>query len=165
MGVTTGALSALATSQNSSAWANGLGSGASALSSIIQGNTQQTLADADAKTYREAALEHAANLRAATRKTVGSARAATAGSGTALDEFSNIITDDIQRRGAKDEATAILDGERAAISAHLQGGMAKNAAYGNAAGSLLKGAMYSGWKGVKSAPGWDLSYTTRGSGD
>jgi len=163
MGVTTGALGALATSQNSSAYAYSAGTTASALSSIIQGNTAQDLADGDAQTAREAAMEHAANLRKATRRTVGSARAATAGSGVALDAFSNIVTDDIQNRGAKDEATAVLDGERAAISAHLQGGLTKNASYATAGGELLKGAVYSGWKGIKNGDENGMRYSRTGA--
>lgn len=162
MGVTTGALGAAASAQSGGTWMTAAGAGASSLSSIIQGNTAQMLADADAKTAREAAMEHAANLRRATRREVGSARAATAASGAALDEFSTIITDDIERKGAVDEANAILSGERAALSAHLQGATAKGAAYGDAYGTLLKGAAYSGWKGVKNGDESGALYSRTG---
>lgn len=154
MGITTGALGTFASAQSIGTKVSLLGTASSAISSVIQGDTARMLAESDARSAVARAQEHAAKLRNATRRAVGSARAATAGSGVALDEFSNIVTDDIERRGAQDEATAVLSGEQQAIETILRGSMARNAAYGDAGGTLLKGAIYSGWKGVKKdAPG------------
>ena len=129
--------------------------GMSALGSLAQGNAQASAANADAASERLSAAQHAANLRRATRREVGSARAAIAGSGTALDGFSQINTDDIERLGSQDASQAILSGELRAQDQQFMGKMAKYGSITKATGSLLQGAAYSGWKGVKTPAFFD----------
>lgn len=150
-------------SANASAWmtalGNGsqgagisaLGQGASAFGSVMQGKTARILAQADADSERYAAGQVATQARRNTRQVAGAFKTATAASGAALDEFGMAGLADIEHRGAHDEAMAILSGESKAIAGLARGKMDSNAAYQQAAGSLLKGASYAGWKGAKEA--------------
>lgn len=126
------------------------GTAVSTIGAISQGMAQNDAAKADAESERYAADQHAAMIRRATRKQVGAARAAMAGSGTALDEFSMINTNDIERMGASDEAQTMLDGELKAMTLLQRGKQDSSASYQQAFGSLLQGAKYTGWKGAKS---------------
>jgi len=125
------------------------GAAVSTVGAISQGMAQNDAAKADALSEQYAAEQHAASIRRATRKRVGEARAAMAGSGTALDDFSMINTNDIERMGASDEAQTMLDGELKAMTLLQRGKQDESASYQQAFGSLLQGAKYSGWKGVK----------------
>lgn len=137
----------------------GLEAGLLVGSSLVQGYTQiqegkarQVMQNSDADQIQAEAMDHARKIRIATRKEVGAARAATAAGGTALDEFSGIITDDIERLGAEDASMAILSGNNRARSLRLAGDMQYEAAKSRAIGGLISdaGKAYSGWKGAKS---------------
>lgn len=139
-----------------------LGLGASAVGSYMQGEAAMTLARSDAESARHVARKHADNIRRATKRQVGSAQAATAASGAAIDQFSAINTDEIIRAGAIDEANAVVDGEYSALASITRGKSERSAARQQAFGTVLKGAsMYSGWKSPRGMDGNDpetLSY-------
>lgn len=97
----------------------------------------------------QAVLDHVQQIRKATKRQVGSARAATAASGVALDEFSNIITDEIEQAGAHDEAMTLLTGRRRADAIRRQSANEEREALFDAGGGLLSAgaSIYGGWKG------------------
>jgi hypothetical protein len=124
----------------------------------------------DAEQIQAEAMDHAKRIRAATRREVGSARATTAASGTALDQFSGIITDDIERLGADDASMAILSGNNRARSLRLTGDMQYEASKSRAIGGLISdaGRAYSGWKGAQGSYSYNgdesgMSYSRTGA--
>ena len=106
-------------------------------------------AEQDALYEKDAAKEQAANIMRARRKRVAQARAATAGSGTKLDEFSEINTSDIERAGALDEQMTLLTGTRRGRSLTSGAANDENAAKMNGIGDLLSTGYQVGWKGKK----------------
>lgn len=104
-------------------------------------NQQQEQAEENARLEREAADEQAKRVRMAVEREKSAARAATAASGTQLDEFASINIDAIERLGASDEAMTRLSGAR---RARREMQSAEN--YGNA-------AMASGFAGFASMAG------------
>ena len=106
-------------------------------------------AEQDALYEKDAAKEQAAAIMRARRKRVGQARAATAGSGTKLDEFSEINTSDIERAGALDEQMTLLTGERRGRSLTSGAANDESAATLSGIGDLLSTGYQVGWKGKK----------------
>jgi|EndMetStandDraft_7_1072992.scaffolds.fasta_scaffold30851_2 hypothetical protein len=129
------------------------GAALSAGSAIQQGNAKKDMQYQDAANVRDQALQEAQLIRRKTERESSAARAALAGSGTALDEFSMINTDEIQQLGAQDEAMTILTGKRQGRSLEYAGDMAYEAAKSEAIGGLAQAGFgaYTGWKGAKSA--------------
>lgn len=141
------------------------GNYAGGLSSLFGAASARNLAAAEADASRYAGAQAAKIVRRDTRNAVGAARAATAGSGVALDQFSTPAVSDIQFRGANDEAMAILTGDTRALQARTRGTFEGLAGVQSAAGSVLRGASFSGWKGAKSAtPPWYDGTTGDSSG-
>lgn len=103
----------------------------------------------EALNERDAAKQHAENLVRARRKRVGEARAATAASGTALDEFASINTDEIELLGGYDEQMTLLEGQRRGRSLTAGNRAAESAAAFNGIGSLMTTGYQVGWKGKK----------------
>jgi len=103
----------------------------------------------------QAAEDHARSIRDATRRRVGAARAAMAGSGTALDEFSTINTREIENLGGSDEAMTILTGRRRSSALSRQADNEQSAGLFDALGGLAQAgaSAYSGWKGAKGPQG------------
>lgn len=99
----------------------------------------------------QATLDHVRQIRKATKRQVGAARAATAAGGVALDEFSNIITNDIESAGAQDEAMTLLTGRRRADALRRQADNEEDAGMFDAVGGLIGAgaSIYGGWKGRK----------------
>ncbi len=103
-------------------------------------NEQQALYDKDE------AAQAAENIMRARRKQVAAARAATAGSGTQLDEFSEINTSDIERGAANDEYITLLSGERRARGRTAGDKENEFATNLSGVGSLLSTGYQVGWK-------------------
>lgn len=103
----------------------------------------------------QAAEDHARAIRDATRRRTGAARAAMAASGTALDEFSTINTDEIERLGGSDEAMTLLTGRRRGAALRRQADNEEQAGLFDAAGGLIGAgaSAYGGWKGSKGSAG------------
>jgi hypothetical protein len=131
------------------AWVSLAAAGAGAAVQIDQANERDAEARQDAAKEKDAAKAHAENISRARRKQVASARAATAASGTALDEFSEINTNDIERSGALDEQMTLLTGNRRAESQLYGQGDGARAAAINGAGDLLSTGYQIGWKKPK----------------
>lgn len=129
------------------------GAALSAGSAIDQGNRKRDMQYADAANIRDQAQQEAQLIRRKTQRETSAARAAMAGAGTALDDFSMINTDEIQQLGAQDEAMTILTGKRQGRSLEYAGDMAYQAAKFEAIGGLAQAGYgaYTGWKGAKSA--------------
>jgi hypothetical protein len=125
------------------------------LSALLNAGAARTAASSAADAERFTAMQVAARDRRATRQAVGAARAATAGTGAALDEFAMPLIADIEHRGASDEAMAILGGDTRASQLLARGRSDALAGVHDANASLLRGASFSGWKGAKSTtPVW-----------
>jgi hypothetical protein len=124
---------------------------AGGLSEMAMRDFQADQARAEASAERDSAQQQARMIRRATRRESGAARAAMAASGTRLDEFSMINTNEIERLGEQDAAMTILTGNRRARTAEAQADLYGRAGRNALAGSLLDGATkaYSGWKGAK----------------
>lgn len=123
-------------------------------------------AEADAASIKDAAAQHARKLRQLTAREVSGARAATAASGVALDEFSLINTTAIDTAGEQDAAVAILNGDRQARQVRETGQQSARALEASARGSArasrdafmsgivgAAGRAYSGWKGAQAPTG------------
>lgn len=123
-----------------------------ALSGLFGGIAARNLAKADADAYTYTGRQAAALARRDTRRAVGSARAVTAASGAALDEFAMPTIADIEVRGARDEAMANLGGETRALQALTRGNFELFSGAQDAAANTLRAASFSGWKGAKSRP-------------
>ena len=129
------------------------GAALSAGSAIQQGKAKQEMQEADAANIRDQAQQEAQLIRRKTERETSAARAALAGSGTSLDQFAQINTDEIQQLGAQDEAMTILTGRRQGRSLEYAGDMAYQSAKFEAIGGLAQAGYgaYTGWKGAKSA--------------
>lgn len=128
-----------------------VGAAVSAGGAVYSAKQQQDRYDQEAANEKDAAKAHAEMIAAAVRKEKGAARAAMAASGTTLDEFSTINTDDIERMGASDEAMTLLSGARRARSLEYAGDAAYDAAKFEAIGGMMRsgGNAYGNWKGGK----------------
>lgn len=98
---------------------------------------------------QDAAKQHAENLVRARRKRVGEARAATAASGTQLDGFAEINTNDIERLGGYDESMTLLSGNRRARSLVSGNQSDEAAATFNGIGGVMQAGYQVGWRGKK----------------
>lgn len=112
----------------------------------------------------QAAEDHARAIRDATRRRSGAARAAMAASGTALDEFSTVNTNEIERLGGSDEAMTILTGRRRDSALRRQADNEEQGGLFDAAGGLVGAGVsaYSGWKGSKGSGAGGGDRGTRG---
>lgn len=127
------------------------GAAISAGSAINSGQEQKARYEQEALNEKDAAKAHAEMIAAAVRKEKGAARAAMAASGTQLDDFSNINTDEIDRMGAHDEAMTMLTGARRARSLEYAGDAAYQSAKYEAVGGMVSagGKAYGNWKNSK----------------
>lgn len=98
---------------------------------------------------KDAAKEQAQRIMRARSRQVSAARAATAASGTKLDTFSEINTNEIERLGASDEQMTLLTGERRGRSMMSGAANDENAAKLNGIGDLLVAGYQVGWKKPK----------------
>lgn len=130
-------------------WTALAGTAVSAGSAVYAAKQRSEDANQEAANVRDAAKQHAESLVRARRKRVGEARAGTAASGTALDEFASINTDDIERLGGYDEEMTLLSGNRRGSSLTSGNKAAENAAMVNGIGSLVSTGYQSGWRGKK----------------
>lgn len=128
------------------------GAALSAGSAVYQGKMKQELADEEAANLRDQAQAEAEQVRRATQRRVSSARAATAASGTELDDFSMINTNEIQQLGSEDAAMTILTGERRGRTREFEGDLAYQSAKFDAIGGLMSSGArtYAGWKNRRS---------------
>lgn len=111
---------------------------------------QRTEADEQNAAYeKDAAKEQAERIMRARKRQVSAARAATAASGTKLDEFSMINTNEIERLGASDEQMTLLTGERRGRSLMSGAANDESAAKLNGIGDLLVTGYQVGWKKPK----------------
>lgn len=125
------------------------------LSAYQAGRSQAAISEAQAVAERDAAQQQADRLREKTRRAVGSARAAYAGAGVAVDSTTVLdATQDIQARGNTDAYMALLTGERRAREARFQGRMARAAGTQALGASLLRA-------GATIARGWSQMDTPR----
>lgn len=132
-----------------------LGQYSGGLSSIFNAVSSSMMGKADATAQRYTAGQMAARDRRNTLQASGAAKAATAGTGAALDQFAMPVIADIEHRGAHDEAMSILNGENRALQSLSRGRSDALAGVQEANASLLRGAAFSGWKGAKSTtPAW-----------
>lgn len=119
-----------------------------ATSSIAHGMTQAAQAKADAAMERDAATAQAEVILRKTERQRAAARAATAASGTRIDEFSLGVEQDILQAGEQDAAMTILSGSRRGRAIVESGRQQRMAGFMEGGGSLMRAA-YSGWKGSK----------------
>jgi hypothetical protein len=139
-----------------------LGTGASVLGGIQQGQAKkaaadQTAADLEiqAQQTREAAKKEAANIRKAGERQVGASRAATAGSGIVVDQgSSSLIQQDITQGANSDAENTLLTGERQASASQRNASNMRKSGDSAVMGSLLGSAgtvaqSYIGWKGMR----------------
>lgn len=132
-----------------------LGQYGAGLSSLFNAANSSMMGKFDANAQRYTAGQMAVRDRRATAQAVGAARAATAGSGAALDEFAMPVIADIEHRGAHDEAMSILNGENRALQSLTRGRSDAIASVQDTNASLLNAVSFSGWKGAKSSkPAW-----------
>lgn len=129
-----------------------------------QGKASKALAGAEAMYERDAAKQQAEMILKAAGRERGRARAATAASGTRLDEFSSIIEQDIMTRGETDAAMTILSGERKGRALEHQGKFAEIAGRQGLANSMFDAAGYGlmktgGWKGAREPAVVDDGYS------
>lgn len=130
-------------------WASLAASAAGAAMQVDAANERDAQDRQDAAFEKDAAKAQAEQIYRAKRKQVASARAATAASGTRLDEFSEINTNDIEQAAANDEQMTLLSGERRSSSMlYGQGNGARTAAM-NGVADLLSTGYQVGWKGKK----------------
>ena len=130
-------------------WASLAASAATTAVSIDAANKRDQQDEQDAAYERDAAKAQAEQISRARRKQVASARAATAASGTKLDEFSEINTSDIEHAGASDEQMTLLSGQRRSASMLYGQGNGARAAALNGVGDMLSTGYQFGWKGKK----------------
>lgn len=130
-------------------WAALAGTAVSTAVSIDAANERDDQDERDAAYAKDAAKAQAENIMRARRKQVAAARAATAASGTRLDEFSEINTNEIEREGASDEQMMLLTGRRQADSMTYGKGNGARAAALNGVGDLMTTGYQVGWKGKK----------------
>jgi hypothetical protein len=96
-----------------------------------------------------------------TARRKGAARAATAASGTRLDEFSLGVEQEIDEAGETDAAMTKLGGKRRGDALRLQGKYAQSAGMGQFGGSLITGAYQAGnWRGTKGTRTNDITGVT-----
>lgn len=134
-------------------WASLAASAVSAGVAVDAANKKDQ-ADAQEAAYeRDAAKQQAEQIARARRKQVAAARAATAASGTALDEFSEINTSDIEQSGGLDEQMTLLNGDRRARSMTYGAGNGARAAALNGVGDVLSTGYQVGWKKKPAAGG------------
>ncbi len=130
-------------------------------SAMQSGRAQNDMARADAKATEDAAAQDAKRILRETARRKGAARAATAASGTRLDEFALGVEQEIDQAGQTDAAMTILGGKRRADALRLQGKYAKSAGMGQFGGSLIAGAYQTGnWRGTKGTRTNDISGAT-----
>jgi hypothetical protein len=131
------------------------GAAVSAVGTVQAAGENSQARQTQAAEESQAAEDHARAIRDATRRRVGAARAATAASGTALDEFSTINTREIENLGGSDEAMTILTGRRRSSALSRQADNEQSAGLFDAFGGLAQagGSAYSGWKGAKGPKG------------
>lgn len=124
------------------------GAAVSAGAAIQQGQDQKFRLDQEALNEKDAAKAHAEMIMEMVRRERGAARAAMAAGGTALDDFSTINTDEIERMGARDEAMTLLTGVRRARSLEHAGDAAYQSAKYEAIGGMIGagGSVYGNWK-------------------
>jgi len=128
-------------------WAALAGTAVSGVTAIQASNERNAQANDEAAYLKDAAQQQATQIMRARRKQAASARVAIAGSGTALDQFSEINTNDIERLGASDEQLTLLTGERRANAVTSSNAADASAARLNAIGSFVQNGYGSGWKG------------------
>lgn len=127
------------------------GAAVSAGSAVQQGADQKARYEQEALNEKDAAKAHAEMIARAVRREKGAARAAMAASGTQLDDFSTINTDDIEFMGSQDEAMTKLTGARRARSLEYAGDAAYQSAKFEAIGGMIRagGSAYGNWKNSK----------------
>jgi hypothetical protein len=136
------------------------GQAAGGYSRMVQGKSQQSLANADALYEKDAAQQQAEKILRAGAKQKSAARAATGASGARIDEFSMGAEQEIDALAGEDAAMTILSGDRRARSLRFSGESAARAGRNDFKTSLFKTANdgYSNWKGAKTTnQGWDWS--------
>lgn len=133
------------------------------------GEAQDKLAQADANYTRDAGVQQAERIMRAARREKSAARAATAASGTRIDEFSTINEQEIDTAAGLDAAMAVLTGQRRARTTEFSGGMMRAAGNADLTGSLFSAGStaWRGWKGGKGTSKTDSLYFSgnRGMGD
>lgn len=108
----------------------------------------------DAAGELDTAQAQAERILRATERQRGAARAATAASGAAIDEFALGTEREILAAGETDAAMTILTGERRARSLNHQAEMREAAGLFAMGSSLFDAAStIKGWKGIKGVPG------------
>lgn len=151
----------MCTGMEGMALAGGLQMGGTLLSGLSQyqhSRTQADLARADAQTEREAAQRQAELIMRRTRQVQGAARAATAASGAAIDEWSMRGERDILAAGMADAEAAIISGKSRALNLETTARFQDAAAIGAIGTSLFQmGTMGKGWKGGMGMRTNDLS--------
>lgn len=135
-----------------------------------QGEAKASLSRADALYVQDAASQQAEKILRAGQREKGSARAATAASGTRIDQFSTLAEREIDTLSGQDAAMAILTGKNKARSMEFSGDMSKRAGDSAMYGSLFGAAKtdYSGWKNSKGKPDPAIDFYlngTQGAGD
>ena len=107
--------------------------------------------DRQAAGERDTGVAQAERILRAAKRERGAARAATAASGAAINEFSLIAEDEIQRGAESDAAMAILTGNRRARSLGRSADSLRDAGGNALAGSILSASAdaYRGWRGAK----------------
>jgi outer membrane murein-binding lipoprotein Lpp len=118
-------------------------------SSLLYGRAQMNMARADARAERDAAQSEAEQIMRAARSRAGAARAATAASGTRVDDWALGVEQEILTAGETDAANTILTGDRRARSILTGGRLQQASGMMGLAESLFSGAyQMSGWKGA-----------------
>jgi len=126
-------------------------------SSIVGGISKMAAADISAAGYRmqadgeiDAAQSQAEKIMRAANRQRGAARAATAASGAAIDEFALGVEKEILTAGETDAAMTVLTGERRARALSLAAEAREAAGQGALVSSLFDAAQagFKGWKGA-----------------
>lgn len=118
------------------------------VASVAHGQTQYAQAKADAAAEMDAAKQQAGQILKATERRRGAARAATAASGTAIDEWSLGVEQDVLQAGEVDAAMTILGAKRRGDVLRESGRQARVGGVMDAGGSIFRAA-YGGWRGTK----------------
>lgn len=144
--------------------------GGQALGGVAQlahGKVQEEMAKTDAAFVRDTASQDAQKILRAGQREKGAARAATAASGTRVDEFSMGVEREIDSLAEQDAAMTILTGNRKAKSMEFGGKMARNAGVAGLGEGLFSAGntAYRGWKGKKDPVSDFYLRGTRGAGD
>lgn len=127
-------------------WASLAASAVSTGVAMDAANKRDKQDEQEAAFEKDAAKQEAKQIADIRQKRVAAARAATAASGTALDEFAEINTSDIERAGGLDEQMTLLNGDRRARSMTYGAGNGARAAALNGVGDLLSTGYKVGWK-------------------